>query len=474
MKTKNLWLACALTWCGFAGSLQAKVTLPAILSDNMVLQQQTQVRLWGDATPGKSVTIRPSWSKRSFEVKAGKTGNWETRIPTPTAGGPYEITISDGEPTTLKNVLIGEVWLCSGQSNMEMPMKGYRSQPTEGSQNILIKADKKTPIRAFTVKRKISRTPEKDCIGQWVENTPEGIAETSATAYFFAQYLQEVLDIPVGIVVSCWSGTKVEPWMSEEELKAFPQISMAHMEGSDELKDAQLGSVLYNGMMMPIKNFAIKGSIWYQGESNRYNAKLYEQLLPAFVRGLRKTWDQGDFPFYYVQIAPYLYDGADSISGALLREAQANCLKTIPNSGMAVTLDVGELNCIHPSKKKEVGQRLAYWALAKEYGKEVFAYQGPTYKNMTIDGNKAIIEFDNTPNGIAPIATDLDFFEIAGADKKFYPAKAKLNYKTGNVEVSADEVSTPVAVRYAFKNFTQASVFDTFGLPASSFRTDNW
>lgn len=473
MKLQKLLIATLLAGAAVYNA-EAKITLPAILSDNMVLQQQSDVQLRGTATPGKQVVIQPSWSKEKIKIKADESGKWNTTLPTPSAGGPYEIFLSDGDPLTLKNILIGEVWLCSGQSNMEMPMKGFRSQPTEGSREILISADKSTPIRAFTVKRKISRTPETDCEGSWVENTPADVAETSATAYFFARYLQQTLNVPVGIIVSCWSGTNIEPWMSVEELQNFPQISLSHLQGTDEIKDAWHGAVLYNGMMMPLKDYRIKGMIWYQGESNRNNAALYQQLLPAFVRGMRNTWKQGDFPFYYTQIAPYKYEGADSLSGAYLREAQLNAMSLIPNSGMAVTLDIGELNGIHPRKKRQVGERLALWALAKDYNKNDFTYQGPVYKEMTIENGKAVIKFDAIPNGVAPYATPLDYFEIAGADRVFHPANAMLNYQTGNVEVWTDSVPTPVAVRYAFKNFTGASVFDTFGLPASSFRTDNW
>ena len=458
-----------------AVSLKAEVKLPAIISDNMILQQQSNVILWGEANPGRTVTVTTSWDGQKYTTQADKkTGKWQLNAQTPKAGGPYEIIFSDGKPVTVKNILIGEVWLCSGQANMEMPMRGYRSQPVEGSQELLIKASPDTPIRAFSVKKKISRIPEENCAGEWVENTANDMSWISATGYMFAQYLQEVLQVPVGIIVSAWGGTIIQAWMSPESLQTFPSQDLSHLSNNSELKKANLGSVLYLGMLYPLRNYRIKGAIWYQGESNRLKAKLYEQLFPAFVKSLRKLWNQGDFPFYYTQIAPYNYEGADSISSALLREAQMHCLNTIPNSGMAVTLDIGAPRCIHPCQKKEVGHRLAYWALAKDYGKTIFAYQGPRYKSMEVKKGVAHLTFDQVSDGLAPIETELDYFEIAGADRKFYPAKAKLNYNTQKIEVKSDSVPEPVAVRYAFKNYVKGTLFDNFGLPASSFRTDNW
>lgn len=470
----NRIIAGALLSLFCSSALHAKITLPAVLADNMVLQQNTQVNLWGKASPDKKVIITPAWSKKSFETKADHEGNWKTSIPTPLAGGPWEITISDGSAVTLKNILVGEVWLCSGQSNMEMPMRGFPSQPIEGSMDILTKADPKTPIRSFTVKRKIATIPENDCTGEWSLHTPQGVAETSATAYFFARYLQETLNVPVGIIIASWGGTKIEPWMTPDELRNFPHTDLSHLGSKTGTDNHQAGSVLYNGMLMPVSNHTIKGAIWYQGESNKDNAPLYEQLLPAFVKGLRATWKQGDFPFYYTQIAPYVYDGPNAVSSALLREAQLKCMNTIPNSGMAVTMDIGDPRCIHPRKKKEVGERLAYWALAKDYNKPLLAYQGPSFKEMSVENGKAIMLFDHIPYGIDAVGVNLESFEIAGEDKKFYPAKARWDHLKRKLEVSSDSVATPAAVRYGFKNCPAASVFNTFGLPASSFRTDNW
>lgn len=472
MKKSLLLVVCGLLLASVAG---AKVTLPSVLADNMVLQQQSSVKLWGEAEPGKKVTITSSWDQKTYSTQAGQDGKWLTKVDTPTAGGPYEVTISDGEALTLKNILIGEVWFCSGQSNMEMPVKGFGSSPIEGSNELIAKAKASTPIRIYTAKLTYSRSLKEDCEGQWRVNDSEGVATASATAYFFAQFLQEALDVPVGIVVSSWGGSKVEAWMSNEALNSFKgEVNMDHLAGSGEVQQPnQRGSLLYNGMINPYLNLTIRGMIWYQGESNAGNPELYRRLMPAFVASTREDFGQGEFPFYYVQIAPHRYGGADQVGSARLREAQMLNMKDIPNSGMAITLDIaGPAYNIHPAQKKEVGDRLAYWALAKTYGKKDFSYCGPIYKSMEVKDGKAILSFEYADMRLAPFSEELKGFEIAGADQVFYPAVATV--QGDHLVVASESVASPAAVRYCFKNFATGNLTNTYSLPASSFRTDNW
>lgn len=466
----------------FAINVNAKIKLPTILSDNMVLQQQTNVKLWGEASANTNVTVIPSWNNKSYSIKSDSNGKWLLSVPTPVAGGPYNISFSDGEKLILKNVLIGEVWFCSGQSNMEMPVKGFDRQPMKGSVDAILKANPKTPIRMYTTDsedgrwvRQFDKKPQADCKGRWMENSPENVANTSAAGYFFARYLQEVLDVPVGLVVSSWGGSIVECWMSREAIEPFKEIDLSILDNNDEVKSpTSTPCVLYNAKIAPLTNFTIKGFLWYQGESNRRNADLYTQLMPAFVKDMRTRWNIGEFPFYFVQIAPFNYEGADGTSAARLREVQEQNMKDIPNSGMVTTMDVGHPVFIHPVDKETVGNRLAYWALGKTYGIKGFEYAPPTYKSMEKVDSKIYINFNDASRGICPMWTDLQGFEIAGEDKIFYPAKAEIETKTARLAVSSDKVPNPTAVRYAYKNYVEASIFGVNGIPVAPFRTDDW
>jgi sialate O-acetylesterase len=465
-----------------ASSVCATVKLPTILSDNMVLQQQTNVKLWGEASANATVTITPSWDKKNYTTKVGRDGQWLLTVATPVAGGPYTINFSDGEELTLKNILVGEVWFCSGQSNMEMPLQGFPRQPVKGSVDAILTAKPSIPIRMFTTDsengrwvRQFSKQPQADCKGSWMENTPENAAVTSAVAYYFAGLLQDVLDVPVGLVISSWGGSKVEAWMSRESITPFKEIDLSVLDNDAEVKNpTATPCVLYNGKVAPLTNFAIKGFLWYQGESNRDKPDLYAKLMPAFVADMRSKWNIGQFPFYFVQIAPFNYEGADKTNGARLLEVQTQNMKDIPNSGMVTTLDIGDPVGIHPSDKKTVGRRLAYWALGQTYGIKGFEYAPPIYKSMEQIDGKIYINFDNAPRGISPMWTDLKGFEIAGEDKVFYPAKAEIETKTARLAVSSTQVSAPVAVRYAYKNYAEASIFGVNGIPVAPFRTDNW
>ena len=450
--------------------LSAKVQLPNVLSDNMVLQQKNNVKLWGKVAPNTSVFIKPSWSTKKYKTRSDEDGKWMFLLPTVEAGGPYEISISDGEEVVLKNILLGEVWFCAGQSNMEMPLKGYSGQPVEGGIKIIAKAKKSIPIRMFTSGAELSENNLTTVEDKWMENTPEGVANCSAVAYFFARNLQEALGVPVGLVISVQGGTKIEKWMSMEMLKSVHGFSNSDKNGN-----------LFDKKIYPLSNFTVKGFLWYQGESNSKKPDAYERLFPAFARGLQKLWDQGDIPFYYVQIAPYKGDEQKE-SIRRIREIQFKALKEIPNAGIAITTDIGDELDVHAPKKEPIGDRLAYWALSQTYGVKGIPYRAPEYKSMEVKGNIITLTFDYyTSTCVAPISTApedviLDNFEIAGEDKVFYPAKAVVEWKSQHtIDVYSDKVAHPVAVRYGFKNFVKGNLlFDDSGLPVSSFRTDNW
>lgn len=483
MKKKHLIKLLALICVAMlATDVHAKIELPTILNNNMVLQQQTDVKLWGLAKANTKVTVKTSWNNKTYSASSDSEGKWLLTVATPQAGGPYEISFNDGETLTLTNILIGEVWFCSGQSNMEMPIRGFDRQPMQGGNDIIAKAKVKTPIRMYNNDskdgrwiRQFSKTPQADCKGEWLENTPEGVAATSAVAYYFASYLQEVLEIPIGLVISTWGGSKVEAWMSREAIAPFKDIDLSILDNDAEVKNpTSTPCVLYNAKVAPFTNFAIKGFLWYQGESNRDNADQYAGLVPAFVKDLRARWGVGDFPFYFVQIAPYNYEGANGTSAARLREVQEQNMKDIPNSGMVCTMDVGNPVFIHPVDKKTVGDRLAYWALGHTYGIKGFGYATPTYKSMEKAEGKIYINFNNAGNGVCPMWTSLSGFEIAGEDKVFHPAFAEVETRTCRLAVSSDKVPHPVAVRYAYKNYVEASIFSIQGIPVAPFRTDNW
>lgn len=459
----------------------AKVELPSILNDNMVLQQQSDAKLWGKAKSDTKITIKLSWTNNVYTTMSNSAGKWLITVRTPEAGGPYDIKISDGEEITLKNILIGEVWFCSGQSNMEMPMRGFEFEPVQGSNDIIALANETTPIRMYSSDideqgwfRQYSKTPLEDCKGKWTVNSSENVAQTSATAYYFARYLNQALNIPIGIVVSSWGGSTVETWMSEETIKPFG-VDLSNLHDDKEVPKPiqQQPCVLFNAKIAPLTNFAIKGFLWYQGESNRDKLEQYSKMLPAMVADYRNRWGH-DFSFYFVELAPHSYGNASNTMTAYFREMQLKHMNTIPKSGMACTSDIGSYDFIHPSNKADVGKRLALWALAKDYGRKNIGYATPTYKSMEVDGNKIYITFDNAAGKVHPINKPLISFEIAGEDKVFHPANAIVDLKTKRLTVWSDSISTPVAVRYAFHNYADASLFDYYGLPVASFRTDNW
>lgn len=460
----------------FLQSINAEVKLPAIVSSDMVLQRNTTIRLWGWADANEKITIKPSWLATEFNIAADNNGNWNVEVKTTNSKDSQTIHIkSDDSDITLENILFGEVWLCSGQSNMQMPLKGYNGQPTFGS--VMAVAKSANPnLRLFTVDRVGSKTPLKDVdkYSAWQQASPDNVLDFSAVAYFFGEQLQEILDVPVGLIHTSWGGSSVQAWISKEVISSYQEVNLDDVDitkGTNHIPTA-----LFNSMIYPLTSFTIKGVLWYQGESNRNEPDKYKSLFPAMVKDWRTRWGIGDFPFYYVQIAPYVYGNNDAFqtvaNSSFIREAQLECLDLIPNSGIAITMDIGDDYCIHPPKKKEVADRLLFNALNQTYGFKTIDYASPIYESMEMKDDGIVLKFKNAETGIFAY-DELEGFEIAGEDKVFYPAKAEIINRQ-DVFVKSEDVANPEAVRYAWKNWVKGTLFDTNLLPAPSFRTDNW
>ena len=443
---------------------KADVRLPAIIGSHMVLQQNTDVNIWGWSDPGEKITISPSWDTTTYTTSGSSGAKWSLKIKTPIAGGPYVLTIKGNNKIIIDDVLIGEVWTCSGQSNMEMSYSWGIKQYTND-----IEKSGNQSIRLFHIPKLTATFPQDDLKGNWVVCNPEDLKTFSLAAYFFGQKLHEVLSVPVGLIESSWGGTPAEVWTPKDSVENNPVLKKA----ADSLKPSRgwpiEPSVTFNAMINPITNYNIAGVIWYQGESNVGTAPTYHQLFSSMIRSWRTAW-QKDFPFYFVQIAPF--SGYGSSSGALLQEAQTQTLD-VPNTGMVVISDlVTDLKDIHPKDKKDVGYRLANLALSQTYGKNNFPYKYPVFKSMQIKNDRATIYFTNANGGLKSKGDTVNGFYIAGADKNFMPATAKINGNT--VEVWNKNIKNPVAVRFDFTNSSIAELFNKEGLPVNLFRTDNW
>jgi len=475
MKKSFVSIVIFISLLGFNPIALAAVKLPAIFGDHMVLQQKSLVAVWGWADPGEKVTVKGSWQWFSGKsVKADKDGIWKVYLKTPKAGRTVSLKVkgSDNE-IVLKDVLVGEVWICSGQSNMQWTMDMLK---TDCGKTDIEKANH-PQIRLFTVERVFSAIPKEDVEGTWETCTPESVLNFSAVGYYFGKNLQEELNVPIGLISTNWGGTKAEAWASRQTIQQFEQFdeTMELLDNpSKRNADFEIHqnqpTALYNTMIAPLTPFQIAGAIWYQGESNCYDPILYRTLFPAMIEDWRNQWNQGDFPFYFVQIAPFEY--SPKTHSQAIREAQMMTLDAVDNVGMAVTMDIGKEKDIHPRNKHDVGDRLARWALVKTYGQKDIVYSGPIYKSMTIEDGKIRIAFDYTDSGLVAKDGKLKDFVIAGEDKKFVTAKATID---GNsIVVSNDKVKNPVAARYDWSNWVVGSLFNEAGLPASSFRTDDW
>lgn len=475
-------LLAALALMVGVSTASADVKLAKIFSDNMVLQQKTQAPVWGWADAGE--TVKVTLGDKTAETKAGDNGRWQVKIETPAASfDPQTLTVRGKNEIVLKNVLIGEVWIGSGQSNMQWSVAQSANAQEE------IQNAQHPHIRLFTVARggnvpqpkPIDDLPQagaKDHV--WLECNPENARDFSAVAYFFGRHLQSELKVPIGLINTSWGGTICEAWTSNEALAADPDWFGPILERSREFKpgNPNQASVLYNSMIHPLVPFAIRGAIWYQGESNVGRAEQYARLFPAMITDWRKAWGQGDFPFLFVQLAPYCYGGdhktktpKDTGQLAELWDAQVKTLE-LKNTGMAVTTDITDLFDIHPRNKQDVGRRLALWALANTYGKSDITYSGPLYESMKVENGAIRITFKHgqglkTVDGQPPL-----FFQIAGDDQKFVDAEAKIDGET--VIVRSKDVASPVAVRFAWKDYAAPNLVNGAGLPASPFRTDDW
>jgi len=453
-------------------AMEAKVVLPRIFGDGMVLQRNADVRLWGTARPGATVKIKTTWSGKEVRTKAGPEGRWQAVITTAdTREEPQAVTLDDGERTVLGNVLLGEVWICSGQSNMEMPMKGFKAQPVEGAARDVMDS-RDAQLRLFTVRRNSQLTPQDTVSGRWQEAAPASVRQFSATAYYFGRQLRHTLQVPVGLIVASWGGSSCEAWMRADWLQAFPGTKIP-VEKEDIWSENRCATVLYNGMLHPLIGYGIRGAIWYQGEDNVQRYPTYADMLSRMITGWRQAWGQGDFPFYYCQIAPYDYSGVlgwDDNS-AFLREQQSRVETMVPNARMAVLMDTGLQYGIHPRKKREAGERLAILALSHTYGVEGLP-EFACYENVEFRGDTAVVAFARSKEWVYfEHGQSSDLFEIAGEDRVFHPADTWI--ERNRVYVRSDEVKHPVAVRYAFRNYAEGDLMHD-GLPVSSFRTDNF
>lgn len=492
-------------------SLQADVKLPAIFSDHMVLQRDIDCKVWGWAEPGENVTV--SILDQTHTATADKDGNWSLHLKPLKAGGPHELKIKGNNEITYADVLVGEVWVCSGQSNMGFTVSGS----VDGDIEAL--AANFPKIRLISVPQVGTQEPQKDFQGQWEACTPDSVKSFSAVGYYFGRQLYETLGVPIGLIDDAWGGSAAEAWIRRDVLEADPKYAdlMERWKQTEETYDWEAEQArykdrlakwqvaalkardagkqppnrprgprnpltgnhrpanIYNGVLLPTIGYGIRGAIWYQGESNASRAYQYRDLFPLMISHWREEWGIGDFPFYYVQLADFQDESPDpqDSSWAELREAQTMTMDKLPNTGQAVIYDLGEAHDIHPRDKQNVAKRLARWALANDYGYDI-PYRSPQYKSMERKGSRITLTFDYVGRGMDThdVRTPLGF-AIAGEDQQFHWAEARITGKD-TIEVWSDEVSNPVAVRYAWAQNPVANVQSADGLKLTPFRTDDW
>jgi len=495
-------------WLGLSAAVRAEVKLPSVISENMVLQQGLKAPIWGTADAGEEITVTLGLQKAS--AKAGDDGKWKVQIGPLEAGGPFTMTIAGKNTIEFKNVLVGEVWVCSGQSNMQMSVNGCINAKDE------IAAADFPKIRLFTVPTIAMPEPQTNCPGSWAECSPKNAGGFSAVAFFFGRELFKTMNVPVGLIHTSWGGTPAEAWTSRPTLESdpdfkpildrfnksvedypkvrdgFPAQLEKWKEASEKAKaegrstpkkpnappdpmaksNGWMPAGLYNAMIAPLIPYGIAGAIWYQGESNAGRAYQYRKLFAAMIQDWRKNWGQGDFPFFWVQLANFMARAPQpgNSDWAELREAQQMTL-SLPKTGTGLAIDIGDAGNIHPKNKQEVGRRLALCALAIAYGKSI-PYSGPVYDSMAVEGSAVRLKFKHVNGGLVAKGDKLVGFSIAGEDRKFVWADAKIDGET--VVVSSPEVTKPVAVRYGWANNPDCSLYNKADLPASPFRTDDW
>jgi len=483
---------------------QADVATPSIFSDHMVLQRDQANPVWGWADPGEQITV--TIGGQQHKTKANRQGDWRVTIKPLPAGGPHRLTIKGKNTLEYDDVLVGEVWICSGQSNMQWSV----SQSYDG--DLLALTAKDSQLRLITVPQVGTQEMQRDFDGEWSHASPDIVANFSAVGYRFGLQLRQALGVPVGLIDNAWGGSSAEAWVKRDVLESdrryrglienWEETERTYDHDAEVAKyetrlekwkrDGSKGNRpraprnplvgqhrpgnLYAGVLKPTIGYGIKGAIWYQGESNASRAEQYRELFPLMIQHWREEWDQGDFPFYFVQLADFRTEvdkPADS-DWAELREAQTITLDRLPNTGQAVIIDAGEDRDIHPRDKHTVANRLARWALARDYGFDI-DYQSPRFKSMQVKGSKAVIDFDHVGNGglRAFDTAEIKGFATAGEDRKFVWASAKV-VDENKVEVWSDSVRKPIAVRYAWANNPVCNLFGRNGLPVTPFRTDNW
>jgi sialate O-acetylesterase len=502
-----------LTCLTLTAPLSAEVTLSNLFSDHMVLQRDQAVPVWGSAEPGEDVTV--TFAGQTVSAKANAEGAWTVKLEAlKTSAEPRILTAKGKNEVQVSDVLVGEVWICSGQSNM--------GHVVNNSINGDLDALSSAPLgklRLLTLSTQGSQTPVKQPDQKWATANEKSIPSFSAVGFYFGRQLLTALDVPIGLINNSWGGSACEAWIRRDLLEGkevyAPMMERwkktesdydsgkeqakfneamtkwkaaaeaAKAAGKPEPKRPQAGqnqmtgqhrpANLYNGRLKPLMPMAFRGAIWYQGESNASRAYQYRDMFPLMIKNWRDDWGMGSFPFYWVQLADYQAEKPEpgDSAWAELREAQTLSLATVPNSGQAVIDDLGEANDIHPRKKHDVGLRLARWALAKDYGVKV-AYQSPTYSSMETQGNKIIVTLKEVGPGLKPLdVAEIKGFAIAGEDKKWHWAQAKLNGQD-KIEVTCPDVPAPVAVRYAWADNPICNLYSTNGLPVTPFRTDTW
>ena len=452
----------------------AKLSLREPCSDGMVLQQKTLARVWGKSDPSARVTVVPSWDKGKYTAQADADGFWEVEVQTPPASyTPYTLTVKSGsERLVIRDVLVGEVWLASGQSNMEMPIRGFYACPVEGAADVLTAAPLRDRVRMFKVPRTRSYEPVAEVEGEWWRADAATVAEMSATAFFFARKLNETLDVPVGILFSAYGGSMVESWLPEEIVKTYPDIrsDRASIEALEQ--DYLSPYMMYNAMICPVKGYTVKGFIWYQGCSNVGKHDTYAGRLEKMVSVWRADWNDphARLPFYEVEIAPYAYGGSQSNAGALLRQSQHDAAKRIPNAAIVVTNDLVypyETDQIHPAQKRQVGERLAYLALHRDYGLERVACYSPEAVAAVRQGGTVRVRLSECPDGLDRWR-QIEGLEVAGADGVFYPVR-EARMEDGMLVVRSESVPDPHTVRYGWGDFAPGNLHSIAGLPLVPF-----
>lgn len=500
---KNRLLLSALLLTGAA--LRADVQLPAVISDHMLLQRDVPVRIWGKADPGEAVTV--AFRGQTVKTETNDLGRWFVFLPPSGAGGPFELTVRGNNTIAVKDVLVGEVWIASGQSNMGMTV----ARSDNAQQEIASAANPN--LRLFRVALKVAHSPQDDVKGEWAASSPQSVPDFSAVGYFFGRYLQQKLNVPVGIIQTAWGGTSAEAWTAVTALAADPALisvfsdwgksvegygaaadrysfalkqweaaaAKARAGGSapptrprapvDPANSQAMPGGLYNAMIAPLTPYAIRGAIWYQGENNasRKRSYVYRRLFPAMIQNWRDAWGQGDFPFLFVQLANYGKNVPDS-QWPELREAQTMTLR-MANTGMAVTIDIGNPSDIHPTNKQDVGVRLGLAARAVAYGEKI-VHSGPLYRQAAVEGGQLRLWFDSVGGGLVAKGGELKGFEIAGRDRNFVPAQARID--GASIVVSSPDVPQPALARYAWAESPECNLYNAEGLPASPFRTYEW